>query len=133
MKRHNRSEYYTTVLFIFLGALGLVWSEKRRSLVINIKIYKFYFDYIYDFQLLYLWRLKAVVSHYSKSQIFVQKFNFDKTPTFSRVFHRKFFWQYFSWNHSCQQLKSPKPRHFHEFFTQIIFDNFSREIKVVNS
>ena len=23
--------------------------------------------------------------------------------------------------------------HFHEFFTQIFFDNFSREIKVVNS
>ena len=42
-------------------------------------------------------------SHYSKSQIFVQKFNFDKTPTF------------------------------HEFFTPKFFDNFSREIKVVNS
>merc|ERR1712049_89480 len=42
-------------------------------------------------------------SHYSTSQIFVQKFNFDKTPTISRVFH------------------------------QIFFDNFSREIKVVNS
>ena len=27
--------------------------------------------------------------HYSKSQIFVQKFKFDKTPTFSRVFHKK--------------------------------------------
>ena len=26
-----------------------------------------------------------------------------------------------------------KPQHFHEFFTQISFDNFSREIKVVNS
>merc|ERR1711860_188877 len=26
-----------------------------------------------------------------------------------------------------------KPKHFHEFFTQIFFDNFSREIKVVNS
>merc|ERR1711894_263727 len=26
-----------------------------------------------------------------ESQIFVQKFNFDKTPTFSRVFHPKFF------------------------------------------
>ena len=25
------------------------------------------------------------------------------------------------------------PQHFHEFFTQIFFDNFSREIKVVNS
>ena len=30
-------------------------------------------------------------AHYSKSQIFVQKFNFDKTPTFSRVFHPNFF------------------------------------------
>ena len=26
-----------------------------------------------------------------------------------------------------------KPQHFHELFTQIFFDNFSREIKVVNS
>ena len=43
------------------------------------------------------------ISHYSKSQIFVQKFNFDK------------------------------PQHFHEFFTQIFFWQFSREIKVVNS
>ena len=43
--------------------------------------------------------------HYSKSQIFVQKFNFDKP-----------------WN----------PQHFHEFFTPILF-YFSREIKVVNS
>ena len=42
-------------------------------------------------------------SHYSKSQIFVQKFNFVN------------------------------PQHFHEFFPQIFFDNFSREIKVVNS
>ena len=31
------------------------------------------------------------LTHYSKSQIFVQKFNFDKTPTFSRVFHPNFF------------------------------------------
>ena len=31
------------------------------------------------------------VFHYSKSQIFVQKFNFDKTPTFTRVFHPNFF------------------------------------------
>mgnify|MGYP006975991164 CR=1 FL=1 len=29
----------------------------------------------------------AAATHYSKSQIFVQKFNFDKTLTFSRVFH----------------------------------------------
>ena len=29
----------------------------------------------------------AIVSHCSKSQIFVQKFNFDNNPIFSRVFH----------------------------------------------
>ena len=56
-------------------------------------------------------------THYYKSQIFVQKFIFDKKPTFSRDFHPKFFWQFFSWNQSCQQLISPKPQHFHEFFT----------------
>ena len=60
----------------------------------------------------------VIISHYSKSQIFVQKFNFDKTPTFSRVFHAKFFWQFFSWIQICQQLKSPKTQHFHEFNTK---------------
>ena len=30
-------------------------------------------------------------AHYSKSQIFVQKFNFDNTQSFSRVFHPSFF------------------------------------------
>ena len=68
-------------------------------------------------------------THYSKSQIFVQKFNFDKTPTFSQVFHPNFFWQFFSWNQSCQQLKSPKSQHFHEFFTPKN-RQLSREIKV---
>ena len=79
--------------------------------------------------------------HYSKSQIFVQKFNFDKTPTFWRVFHPNFFWQFFSWNQSCQQLKSPKPQHFHEFFTQnnsTIFSGnqswiFGQKMKILNS
>ena len=79
--------------------------------------------------------------HYSKSQIFVQKFNFDKATTFSRVFHPKNFWQFFSWNQSCQQLKSPKPQHFHEFFTQIgstIFSGnqswiFGQKLKILNS
>ena len=55
-------------------------------------------------------------AHYSKSQIFVQKLN-DKTHTFSQVFHPNFCWQFFSRNQSCQQPRSPKPQHFHEFFT----------------
>ena len=63
-----------------------------------------------------------------KVKFLSKKFNFDKTPTFSRVFRPKFFWQFFSWNQSCQQLKSPKPQHFHEFFTQKN-RQISREIK----
>ena len=52
---------------------------------------------------------KKYYTHYSKSRIFVQKINFTKPPTFSRVFPQTYFWQFFSWNRSCQQLKSPKP------------------------
>ena len=65
--------------------------------------------------------LVLTVTHYWKSQIFVQKFNFDKTSLF------------FSGNQSCQQLKSACSQHFNEIFAQIFFDNFSREMKVVNS
>ena len=50
----------------------------------------------------------------------------------SRVFHPKFFWQFFSWNQSCQQLKSPKPQHFHKFFTQKI-DILGQKMKISNS
>ena len=58
------------------------------------------------------WVKNASWTHYSKSQIFVQKFNFDKTL------------QFFSGNQSCQPLKSANPQHFHEFspkFFLIIF------------
>ena len=79
-------------------------------------------------------------THYSKSQIFVQKFNIDKTPTFSRVFHPNFFWQFFSWNQSCQQLKCPKPQFFHEFSPKksTIFSGnqswiFGQKMKISNS
>ena len=55
-------------------------------------------DYIYTTMLKII---DYTGTHYSKSQFFVHKFNFDKNPTFSRVFH-------------------PKKK----------IDNFSREIKV---
>ena len=78
------------------------------------------------------WHCLSVITwltHNSKSQIFVQKFNFNKPPTFSRVFNQNFFWQFFSWNQSCQQLKSAKPQHFHEFFSPKI-DNFLGKSKL---
>ena len=73
----------------------------------------------------------------SMQQHTIRKFKFlsknsiltKKTPIFSRVFHPNFFWHFFSRNQSCKQLKSPKPQHFHEFFSPKN-RQFSREIKV---
>ena len=57
---------------------------------------------------------------YSKSQILFQKFNFAKRFNFLG-------------KSKLSELKSANPQHFLECFTQIFFDNFSREIKVDNS
>ena len=40
-----------------------------------------------------------------------------KPQHFHEFFTPNFFWQFFSWIQSCQQLKCLKPQHFHEFFT----------------
>ena len=56
------------------------------------------------------------MTHYSKSQIFVQKFNFDKTPTFSRVFHPNFFRQFFFVKLKLSIAKKPKTITFSQVF-----------------
>ena len=72
-------------------------------------------DYIVDF-----WRENSnilwleIKAHYSKSP----KIQFWQNPNIFTSFSPKFFWQFFSWNQSCQQLKSPTPQHFHEFSTK---------------
>ena len=70
------------------------------------------------------------MSHYSKSQIFVQKFNFDKTPTFSRVFHPIFFLTIFLAKSKLSTAKKSKTTTFSRVFHPKQTDNFSREIKV---
>ena len=60
---------------------------------------------------------------------FCPKIQFCQTPNIFTSFSAKFFWHFFSWNQSCQQLKSPKPQHFHEFFIQKN-RQFSQEIEV---
>ena len=57
--------------------------DKCEEKSVDLKDLKSYVSSRYSFE--------VRVSHYSKSQIFVQKFNFDKTPIFSRVFHPNFF------------------------------------------
>ena len=93
---HQESRVFTSKS-VFVQYL-ITNTKKRGQKLLNgksVAVFQYFPGYIYAHQ---------AKSHYSKSQIFVQKFNFDKTPTFSRVFHPKFF---------C--------------------GNFSREIKVVNS
>ena len=68
-------------------------------------------------------------THYSKSQIFVQKFNFDKTPTFSRVFLPKFFLTIFLVKSKLSTAKKSKTTTFSRVFTKKN-RQFSREIKV---
>ena len=48
---------------------------------------------------------------------FCPKIQFWQDPNIFMSFSPNYFWQFFSWNQSCQQLKSPIPKHFHEFFT----------------
>ena len=74
-------------------------------------------------------RQKSHMSTLSEKSNFCPKIQFWQNPNIFTSFSPKFFWQFFSWNQSCQQLKSPKPQHFHEFFTQKN-RQFSREIKV---
>ena len=131
-------------IIIFLNNCFRIWILLlilNELLQINLEIL-----YITD-SVYWIWILHTpslVKTHYSKSQIFVQKFHFD--------------FIIFSGNKSCQQLNSANPQHFHEFINQIFFDNFlvksklsrakksetitfsrvfhpnfSREIKVVNS
>ena len=68
-------------------------------------------------------------THYSKSQIFVQKFNFDKTPTFSRVFHQNFFLTIFLVKSKLSTAKKYKTTTFSRVFHPKN-RQFSREIKV---
>ena len=71
----------------------------------------------------------------------VRKVKFLSKDSILTSFSPNFFWLFFSWNQSCQQLKSPKPQHFHEFFTQIgstIFSGnqswiFGQKLKISNS
>ena len=58
----------------------------------------------------------APLPHYSKSQIFVQKFNFDKTPTFSRVFHPNFFLTIFLVKSKLSTAKKSKTTTFSRVF-----------------
>ena len=76
-----------------------------------------------------LLRAKRATTHYSKSQIFVQKFNFDKPPTFSRDFHPNFSLTIFLVKSKLSTATKSKTTTFHEFFTQKN-RQFSREIKV---
>ena len=58
------------------------------------------------------------LSHTIRKVKFLSKNSILTTPQlFHEFFHPNLFWQFFSWNQSCQELKWPKPQHFHEFFT----------------
>ena len=69
------------------------------------------------------------VKFLSKNSILTKLYNFlgksklsttktCKSPTFSRVFYPTYFWHFFSWNQSCQQLKKSQTAAFSRVLTQ---------------
>ena len=70
------------------------------------------------------------LAHYSKSQTFVQKFNFDKTLTFSRVFHQNFFLTIFLVKLKLSTAKKSKTITFSRVFHSKKFDNFLGKSKL---
>ena len=94
------------------------------------------------------WNHPNIQMCFSADQHTILKVNFlsknsisTKPQNFHEFFTQFFFWQFFSWNQSCQQLKSPKPQHFHEFFhpkKSTIFSGnqswiFGQKMKISNS
>ena len=73
---------------------------------------------------------KLSFTHYSKSQIFVPKFNFDKTPTFSRAFHSKFFLTIFLVKSKLSTAKKSKNTIISRVFTPKKIDNFLGKSKL---
>ena len=61
---------------------------------------------------------------------FLSKNSISTKPQHFTSFSPQFFWQFFSLNQSYQQPKSPKPQHFHEFFSPKKKSTFFREIIV---
>ena len=67
--------------------------------------------------------------HYSKSKI-VQKFNFDKTTTFSRVFHQQNFLTIFLVKSKLSTAKKFKTTTFSRVFHPQKIDNFLKKSKL---
>ena len=77
--------------------------------------------------------LKVSFSHYSKSQIFVQKFKFDKAPLpqhFHEFFTQIFFLTIFLVKSKLSTAKKSKTTSFHKFFTKNKIDNFLGKSKL---
>ena len=73
---------------------------------------------------------QSVQSHYVESPIFVQKFNFDKTPTFSRIFHQIFFLIIFLAKSKLSTAKKSKITTFSRVFHLQKIDNFLEKSKL---
>ena len=126
--KHRSAQYLWAKTYV---NVDINLSRKKRILVEKVLFSFYLFVHVFPIRICLTFLFSCLTSsHYSKSQIFVQKFNFDKTPTFLQVFQPNFFWQFFSWNQSCQQLKKPNTTTFSRVFHPKKNWQFSREIKV---
>ena len=88
-----------------------------------------------------MYLIRILFIHTIRKVKFLSKNSILTNPNIFKSIYPKFFGQFFSWNHSRQQLISPKPQHFREFFTpkkSTIFSGnqswiFGQKMKISNS
>ena len=127
--------FFFFFFFFFCISVNIEWSDdvetawrssKVSFLVIVFSTFFAFKVFWWRLVLFFLAKRKDVLSFLlfhtiQKVKFLSKKSILTKPQHFHEFFTQFFFWQFFSWNQSCQQLKSPKPQHFHEFFTQIFF------------
>ena len=124
--------YFTVAYCITKIVMRLCFDEKFRFLFWSS--WCWCLDEVYG-KTIKLWKISTVSNfplgtHYSKSQIFVQKLHFDKTPTFSRVFHPNIFLTIFLVKSKLSTAKKSKTRTFSRVFHPKKIDNFLGKSKL---
>ena len=110
-----------TRMYVFLLQFLSLWVHRKIYILVrkNRKSEVFFFYFLLEVKWLF-----------EKSN-FCPKIQFWPNPNiFHEFFTLNFFLQFFSWNQSCPQLKSPKPQHFHEFSPKTIRQFFLRKSKL---
>ena len=117
-----------TIFICMTKTTSIAWTLSRCEIVWTTAMLSRHASTTWNWKVERKPKLNELTTLFEKSN-FCPKIQFWQNHNIFTSLSPNFFGQFFSWNQSCQQLKSPKPQHFQDFFTQKN-RQFSREIKV---